>query len=124
MFKIIPLLSDQCTPQLHCLPSGRAPDTARSFTGKKRLNRRRGRVHEPPRGGKKEDRQRGGRYLQIVKRVGNYFKGYFSAAENQFSVMRLISASLMGCIENRGLVDAYHRDYSAVYTGPLMQIKM
>lgn len=59
-----------------------------------------------------------------MRRLGNYFKGYCRAAENQFSVMRLISASLMGSIENRGLVDAYHWDYSASYTGSLMQIKI
>lgn len=29
-----------------------------------------------------------------------------------------------GSIENSGLVDAYHRDYSTPYAGPLMQIKI
>lgn len=91
MFKIIPLLSDQCTPQLHCLPSGRAPDAARSFTGKKRVNRRCGRMHEPPREGRETE---SGETFPNCKE-GNYFKGYCCAAEKQFSVMRLISAALM-----------------------------
>lgn len=57
---------------------------------------------------------------------GNYLKGYCRAAEKkkQFSVMRLISAAFDGSIENSGLVDAYHRDYSASYSWPLMQIKI
>lgn len=92
MFKIIPLLSDHCTPQLHCLPSGRAPDAARSFTGKKRVKRRRGRTHESTERG---ERQRETGEIFPNCKEGNYFKGYCCAAEKHFSVMRLISAALM-----------------------------
>lgn len=124
MFKIIPLLSDQCTPQLHCLPSGRAPDAACSFTGKKRANRRRGRVHEPRRGrGGGEKARVKGRYFQIVRRV-IILKVIARAAEKPVFCNEINISGFDGSIENSGLVDAYHRDYSASYSWPLMQIKI
>lgn len=121
MFKIIPLLSDQCAPQLHCLPSGSAPDAACSFTGKKRVNRRRGREHEPAlRGRAERDRHisnlwGNSRGLVIILKV-------ISAAEKPVCSNEINIRAFDGSIENTGLSDAYHRDYSASYTS--MQIKI
>lgn len=107
MFKIIPLLSDQCAPQLHCLPSGGAPDAACSFTGGEKkpgepspwqsARTRRGRE-----GGR--ERERKGEMFPKIREEGNYFKGWccccvIKRRSSFFSVMRLISAAFDGRIE-------------------------
>lgn len=55
---------------------------------------------------------------------GNYFKGYCGAAEKPVFCNEINISGFDGSIENSGLVDAYHRDYSAPHSWPLMQIKI
>lgn len=77
-------------------------------------------MHQLPR--EERERESEGRYFQIGR--GNYFKGCCCAAEKQFFCNEINISGFDGSIENSGLVDAYHRDYSASYAGPLMQIKI
>lgn len=69
------------------------------------------------------ERESEGRYFQNCEE-GNYFKGYCRAAEKPVFCNEINISGFDGSIENSGLVDAYHRDYSASYSRPLMQIKI